>query len=170
MIKHYTEKALADELKKLTVIADTREQVNEHLFTAWDKKKVPYITRKLDVGDYSCQIDDMSFERSVAVERKHDLDEICGNLTADRDRFEREFMRAKAWGTKVFLIIENSSWDDVYSHNYRSKLDPKSLLASLAAWQVRYDVTIIFCSAEVTPRLIITLLHYAVREELLGKR
>lgn len=168
MIRHWTDKELNAELSQLIVIADTREQVNDHITEYLESKKVKTIVRKLDVGDYSCQIGDQTFERSVAIERKHNLDEICGNLTTDRERFEREFLRAKALGTKVFLIIEDASWDDVYLQNYRSKLTSKSLLASLFSWQVRFNVTIIFCDKRNTGKIIHGILHYYAKEELIG--
>ena len=144
--------------------------MNNHLTDYWDKKKVPYFTRKLDIGDYSAQLGEMTLEKDIVIERKHNLDEICGNLTADRDRFEREFLRAKATGTKVFLIIENASWTDIYLQRYRSQLSPKSLMGSLMSWQVRFNITIIFCEPENTPRLIHQILYYAAREQLLNGR
>ena len=170
MVKHWTETELVTKLASLKIIADSREQVNNHLTGYWDRKQVPYFTRKLDVGDYSCQIDDMTFEKDFAIERKRNIDEICGNLAGDRDRFEREFLRAKANGTKVFLIIEDATWSDIYLHNYRSKLPPKSLMASLMSWQVRFNITVIFCESENTPRLIHQILYYAAREQLLNGR
>ena len=170
MVKHWTETELTAKLKDLQIIADSREQVNNHLTDYWDKKKVPYFTRKLDIGDYSAQLGEMTLEKDVVIERKRNLDEICGNLTADRDRFEREFLRAKALGTKVFLIIENASWTDIYLQNYRSQLTPKSLMASLMSWQVRFNITVIFCEPENTPRLIHQILYYAAREQLLNGR
>ena len=169
MVKIWTEKTLKDALKRLTVVVDTREQQNAHITEFFDKKDIEYTPRKLDIGDYACQIDDGTFERSFVVERKHNLDELCANLTADRNRFEREFLRAKAFGTKVFLVIEEASWEDVYLQNYRSKLSSKALLASLFAWQTRFNVTILFCKKSNTPQLIYGLLYYSAREELLGK-
>ncbi|MBR2679409.1 MAG: nuclease, partial [Exiguobacterium sp.] len=130
-MKHWTDKDLADALKEMRIIVDTREQVNDHVTAAFTKNKVQWFNRKLDIGDYSAQLGEDTFEKSVVIERKHNLDELCGNMTADRDRFEREFLRAKAYSTKVFLLIEEASWDDVFLGNYRSKLSPKSLLASL---------------------------------------
>ena len=168
MQKHYTEKELKDKLDGLALISDSRENVNGHIIKYFESKNVPIISRKLDVGDYSCQIGDITFERSFVVERKANLDEICGNLTSDRNRFEREFLRAKAFGVKVFLVIENATWSDVYLQNYRSKLSAKSLLASLLAWQTRFNVTILFCEPQNTAKLIHGILYYAAREELLG--
>lgn len=166
-MKHWTDKELADALKDLKIIVDTREQVNSHVTAYFDSHKVNWFNRKLDIGDYSAQLGDDTFEKSVVIERKHNLDELCGNLTADRDRFEREFLRAKAYNTKVFLLIEEATWNDVFLGNYRSKLSPKSLLASLLSWQTRFNVTILFTSKGNTGALIHGILYYAVREELL---
>ena len=125
------------------------------------------MVRKLDAGDYSAQIGDMTLERSVAIERKRNLDELCGNMTVDRDRFEREFLRAKAHGLHIFLIVENASWTDVFLGNYRSKLSSKSLVGSILSWLARFDVTLIFCKPDETPKLIYGILYYFAREELL---
>ena len=167
MVKHWTETDLTQELKNLTIIADTREQ-QKHIIDYFENKKVPVINRKLDVGDYSAQIGEMSLEKDIAIERKHSLDELCGNLTGDRDRFEREFIRAKANGTKVFLVVENGSYEDIYLENYRSQLPAKSLMGSLMSWQVRFNITIIFCAHQNTARIIHQILYYAAREQLLN--
>lgn len=166
MVKHWTDRELTDELKKLTIICDTREQ-DRHVEEYLAKKNIPHITRKLDTGDYSCQLGDNSYEREIVVERKHNLDEICGNFTAERERFEREFMRAKAYGTKVHLIVENASWSDVFLGNYRSKLPPKSLVASLLSWMVRFNITVTFCKPSDSAKLIYGIFYYHVRERLL---
>lgn len=132
----------------------------------FEKKKIPFKTRKLDTGDYSAMLGDLTLERDVGIERKHNLDEICGNFTVERERFEREMLRAKAYGTKLFLIIENATWKDVFLGNYRSKLDPKSLAASLMSWQAKFNLTVIFCEPENTGKLIHGILFYYAREML----
>lgn len=170
MTKHWTDAELKAELSKLTIICDSREQ-DTHCEEWFKKNKVPCVVRKLDTGDYSAQIGEMTLERSVAIERKRNLDELCGNMTADRDRFEREFLRAKAHGLQIFLIIENATWSDIFLGNYRSKLSSKSLTGSVLSWLARFEVTLLFCKPEETPRLIWGILYYFAREELLyGKR
>ena len=166
-MRHWTDKDLADALKEVRIIVDTREQVNSHVTDYFTDHKVNWFNRKLDIGDYSAQLGDETFEKSVVIERKHNLDELCGNMTADRDRFEREFLRAKAYGTKVFLIIEENSWDDVFLGNYRSKLTPKALLASLLSWQARFNITILFANKKNTGALIHGIIYYWIRERLL---
>ena len=165
MIKHLTDREITETLKGLTVLCDTREQ-DRHVEDYFKQKKIPQITRKLDVGDYSCQLGDVSFERDIVVERKHNLDEICGNFTVERERFEREFLRAKAYGTKVVLIVENASWSDIFIGNYRSKLNSKSLVGSLLSWMVRFNITILFCKPEESARIIYSLFYYHVKEVL----
>lgn len=157
---------MQSELKKLTIICDTREQ-DRHVEEYMKKHSIPQITRKLETGDYSCQLGDQSFEREIVVERKHNLDEICGNFTAERERFEREFIRAKAYGTKVHLIVENASWTDIFLGNYRSRLPSKSLTGSLMSWMVRFNVSVTFCKPEETAKIIYGIMYYYAREKLL---
>ena len=166
MIKHWTESELKKELSKLAIVCDTRER-DTHCEEYFKKNKIPCIVRKLDTGDYSAQLGDLSMEREIVVERKRNLDEICGNFTVERERFEREFMRAKAYGTKVVLIVENATWSDIFLGNYRSKTSPKSLLGSLLSWMVRFNITVTFCKPEETARIIYGIFYYAAKEMLL---
>ena len=166
MIKRWTETELREELKKLTVIEDTRENVNGHITKYFDDKHIPHIERKLESGDYSAMLGDMTLEHDVFLERKNSLTEICGNYTQARERFAREFTRAKADGAKPFLLIENSTIDDVFLGNYRSQLKPQSLIASIYTWMARYNTTVIFCKPENTGRIIYGVLYYYAREIL----
>lgn len=164
MRRLYTPKELAEKLRNMTVICDTRENVNGHITAYLDGRNIPRKSRKLDVGDYSLEVDGVTFEDEIAVERKASLDEIAMNFTLDRERFEREFLRAKARGTKIFLLIENASWRRIMSHDYRSKLLPKSLIGSLLAWQARYGITVIFCEPDQTGPILHGLLYYWAKE------
>lgn len=164
----YTEKEIRQRLKEMAIICDTREQVNYNIISYLDAKHISYIERKLDVGDYAFQCGGQTYETDVAVERKANLDELAGNLTADRKRFEQEMIRAKARGTKVFLLIENASWQDIYAHDYKSKLEPKSMIGTLLSWQARYNVTILFCRSEESPKLIHGIFYYWLKNALEG--
>ena len=166
MRKYLTDAEINEALTELTIVVDRREKVNKHITDYFDKNKVKYIERSMSVGDYSAMLGDMTMEGSISCERKNSIDELASCMTAGRDRFEREFLRAKANGTKVFLIIENASWSDILLHNYRSKLAPKSLIASLLSWQVRFNITVIFCKPSETGQIIYGILYYAAREAL----
>ena len=165
MRKHYTDKEITELLKQMVIIADSREQVNEHVTGYFDKKKIARASRKLDTADYSAMIGDMTLEHEVVVERKNSLDELASNMV-DRQRLEDEFTRAKANGLKVFLLIENASWSDIFLHNYRSKYAPNSFIATLCAWQIRYNITVIFCKPSESGQIIYGVLYYAAREAL----
>ena len=106
MLTHYTDAEIRQKLKELVVIADSREQVHQHIISWLDKHNIQHKSRALETGDYSVMLGDTTFEDEVVVERKANLDEIAGNFTAGRERFEREMIRAKAGGIKVFLIVE----------------------------------------------------------------
>lgn len=167
MFTPLTETELKRELKEnLTIICDTREQVNGHILDWFRKQKIPFLERGLNTGDYSVMWRDKSFEDEVLIERKANLDEVAGNFTTGRERFEREFTRAKANGTKVFLIVENASWSDIFLGNYRSKLNPKSFESSFLSWQAEFNITVLFCKPTETPRLIRGILYYWVRNRL----
>ena len=168
MRRFYTDKEIQEKLKNILVLCDTREQVNGSILSFLDKKKIPYTKRKLDVGDYSFMVGDDTFEDVLCVERKANLDELAGNITVDRSRLENEFLRAKARGTRVVLLIEGASWEDIRAHNYISRLDPKSFLGTLFSWQDKYNLQIIFCKPEETGSMIYSLFYYRLRNWLKG--
>lgn len=165
MNRRYTDGELNAELKKLTIICDSREQ-DTHCEDYFKSHNIPHVRRKLNTGDYSAQLGDISLEYDICIERKRSLDEICGNFTAERERFEREFLRAKAYGTKVYLIVESATWTDVFLGNYRSKLSAKSLFGSLLSWMARFNITVLFCKPDETPRLIYGIIYYFAKERL----
>lgn len=178
MKRRYTDKEVRSILKQMGILADTREQKWEHIRWALDNAGCPVERGKLGQGDYTAFVPMSAFpgfqdvpglyslQDEVVIERKANLDEIAGNFTTGRDRFEREFIRAKSKGVKVFLVIENASWADVLSHNYRSQLSPKSLMGSLLSWQAKYNVTIVFCRPEETARILYSTLYYWLKARL----
>ncbi len=162
------DKALDD----MRIIADTREQD-----TAAFRKRfaacipVPRIERrKLDFGDYTAVTAiegvDISLEETAVVERKMSLDELALCFGQERARFEREFLRAKAAGSKIYLLVENASWENLLAGQYRSKLPPKAFAASLWAWSARYSLIPVFCKAESSGAVIAGILKYELRERL----
>lgn len=159
------EKELKDIIKKMTIVVDTREQKNDHILDYLTAKKIPYLKRKLDYGDYSCEIDvaphhyhpnailnpkSVSLEKYVVLERKNSIDEIAqclrGDKEADSDgvRFEREMIRAKADGCKIILMLEKFSYDRVLmgsdKGHYRSQMLPQVIVARLNTFVARYGL------------------------------
>lgn len=160
-------------LKTLTLIVDTREQDTTRARRRFARIGMPYIRKALNFGDYSCFVTlpdgtELDFSGSVSIERKMDLDEIIGCFTRHRARFAREFERAKEHHAKLYLLIENASWEKVLKANYRSKMNANALLASMTAWLARYDCQLIMCDELTSPRLIKEILYREAKERLGG--
>ena len=147
-------------------LVDTREQDTPLFRKRMETLGVPYERQKLDFGDYSVKCDALSLSSAVAVERKMHLDELCNCFCKDRKRFEREFERAARAGAKVYLLIENASWEAAYNGAYRSKMAPASLVASMQAWLARYDCQLIMCKKETSGKLIHDILYRELKEHL----
>lgn len=161
-------------LETLTLLVDTREKPTLRLKRRLQAVGLPYERQKLDFGDYSakCTLYDgsqLDLSGCVAIERKMSLDELCQCFGKSRPRFEREFARAKAAGARLYLLVENGSWEMALAGDYESRMTPQALVASLAAWQTRYDCRVVFCKPETTGRLIWEILYREAKERLEGE-
>lgn len=158
-------------LASMVIIYDTREQPTPALMRRLSA--FPCETRRemCGFGDYSaaCTLPDgseLSLNGVVAVERKMSLDELSRNFTAGRERFAREFERATENGGKLYLLVEDSSWDMVFAGRYKTKFNKEAYIASLMAWQARYNTQIVFCTATISPMMIYKILRYELKERL----
>ena len=104
MKRYYTDTEIKNALKSLPFICDISEQVNAHVTGYLDSKKIPHTTRKLDIGDYSAMIGDMTLKHSIVIEKKNGIDEIAGNSPRIGHDLRLSFLRAKADGIKVFFL------------------------------------------------------------------
>lgn len=84
-----------------------------------------------------------------------------------RGRFEREFERALEAHSKLYLLVEGGSWENVYTGKYRSQMNPKSLVGSILAWLARYNCQLMFCKKETSGQLIKDILYREGKEALL---
>ena len=156
-------------LKSMVCLVDTREQdtpaFRERIshFDQWEQ-------HKLDAGDYSAKFllpDSSWFFLPVSIERKYAIDELCMCYCQQRGRFEREFERALEAHSKLYLLVEGGSWENVYSGKYRSQMNPKSLVGSILAWLARYNCQRMFCKKETSGQLIKDILYREGKEALL---
>ena len=108
----------------------------------------------------------MDLSNKVCVERKMSCDELCSCFCKGRPRFAREFERAKAAGAKVYLLVENATWETAYAGKYRSRMEPSAFVASLTAWLARYNCQILFCKPETSGKLIREILYRELKERL----
>lgn len=193
---------------KYKIVIDSREKKFEHIISKFEEgfeykpsyhdmyrgKKSTYSEpiqyckqdKGLKTGDFTIAVqlptgEKINFQDKVVIERKADLNELCGNIF-DRDsldedkinRFERELKRAYEQNIKVYLLVEQS---DLYSkilsskhfrYDKASKVNPKSFLAILESLLTRYNVELIYCDKKDSARLIHDKLYYWVREYLKG--
>jgi ERCC4-type nuclease len=157
---------LSNEIKtNLSLLIDTREKKIDHIKTFLDSNNIQYELKKLNVGDYSFTFNGIEYSEEIIIERKANIDEIVGNFTENRDRFEREFLRMPQG--KKYLLVENSTWDKIYKHCYKSQLPPKTLAASLYTFQHRFNINILFSSREYTPHIIYGVFFYYIREKII---
>ena len=155
------------------MLIDTREQKNSHLTKWFDKKSISYKKKKLDNCDYSFYVPanpqlnierELRFNKEIAIERKASLDELAGNLTQHRTRFEEEMA---TFSGKKYLLIENATYDDIVNSNYRSDYNAKSYLATLHTFNHRYDLEIVFMPDSNQSALwIYSTFVYWLREKL----
>lgn len=96
-------------LKKVVVLHDTREQKNTHILEEFDRMGIVHQERKLDFGDYSFMAEERDFSLSCVIERKAHIDELYGNLIADRGRLEKELDAASRLSCQFVLMMENCS-------------------------------------------------------------
>lgn len=107
---------------------------------------------------------EMRFDKLIAVERKANLDELAGNLTQNRARFEEEMA---TFNGKKYLLIENASYVDLVNGKYRSDYNPKSYLATLHAFNHRYNLEIVFMPDSSKSGLwLFSTFAYWLREQL----
>ena len=146
----YTDKEMDELISSMVVLVDSREKKAEHILEYFDKKNIKYKTKALDRGDYSFMIPaneklgilrDLHFSNKCIVERKGSLEEISGNLTQERDRFEKELCLAPK--DKV-LLIENANYSDIATGNYNTKYNKKSFWASIHSFWFKYNIPVFF--------------------------
>ena len=163
-----TDKQMGNILSDMVIIVDTREQKNGHILKFFEEQKIKYVIEKLETGDYSFYLPnypELNFNRKFIIEKKNSLDEIAGNFTKDRDRFTKEFERIRP-DEHMHLVIENATWKKLFRGSYRSKLSPKSFMASIMSWCIRYSVPVWFVGVDESPTVIYNLLYYELFEQL----
>ena len=107
----------------VTCIVDSREQLPLQL-------EMRTIVGTLATGDYSF----VGGEHMVCVERKS-LQDLVMCVGRERDRFERELQRMRAYETRVIVI--ESSRAAVELKQYRGDVHPNAVLGSVYGWIAR---------------------------------
>lgn len=114
-----------------TIGIDTRE--NERLvFT-----RCPYQIESRTTGDYGI----LNLPKVAALEKKS-LGDLIICCSSDRDRFKRQVERMAGHDFRRLIILCDRS--DIEQHKYRSNMEPRSVLATLASIEVTYDCPVCF--------------------------
>ena len=138
MMYKFNKKEIKSILDNLIICVDSREQSNQHIIDFFDKKKVPYVVEKLPFGDYSCKIKagsfkgqerDIYFTNDFVVERKANIDEICGNLKEDAARLKKELAHLNKYNIEFYIFLEDENYElNLRNSNYRSQYDAYTLM------------------------------------------
>ena len=114
------------------VVVDTREQT-PLTFTRLASER-----GALQSGDYSFR----GGEELFAIERKSISDLVACCAGENRERFFRELHRLRGFRFKRLLVV--GTREEIEAGAYHSNISPKSVLATLAAIEVRFDVAVVF--------------------------
>lgn len=158
----FTDKEIDKLLKdNLVIIYDTREQENFHILEFFDKRKIKYERKKVDVGDYTAKIlkdEELGLYRdiylNIAIEKKNSVDELAQSFK-ERTRFENEFIKGLKNKTDMGLLIEDPVYQEtIQKHDYRSEYTPKALWNSLYTFKHRYGFWVEGCSKKLSGSVI----------------
>jgi DNA excision repair protein ERCC-4 len=135
------------------IAVDTREQ-NPLKFS-----RLQAVSFALFTGDYSIR----GLENQFAVERKSIDDIVNCCLSTQRERFEHELHRLRGFRFKRLLVI--GTREDIAAGHYHSRISPKAVLATLDAFEVRYDLPVVFTETpEAAAKLIERWAWFFARE------
>jgi len=114
---------------EVTIVVDSREQL-------------PYvfensIVKGLKTGDYA----PLGYEDECTIERKT-LADFAQSVTNNRERFEREIIRAKET-LKFFAIVIEIGYHNIWREYLKCKVSRKALLGTIHAWTVKFNIPII---------------------------
>lgn len=160
----------------MTIQVDSREKAHAitRILEHFHASGVKYYISKLYIGDY------MNLDNPrVIVDRKQNLDELCGNVCRQHERFRAELIRAQENGIRLIILCEHGhgikSLDDVlFWRNPRARtkklingrwvwteqkvMHGDTLYKILCTMQRKYGVSFMFCDKGETGRRIVEIL------------
>lgn len=159
---------------------DSREKARaiRKIIKTFDEQGTKHFSSKLLVGDY------MSLDNPrLIIDRKQNLQELCGNVCQQHERFKRELLKAMDAGIQLVILVEHGadikSLEDVYfwknprKHEVRWRIvngkrekyvvsakavDGNQLYKSLCTIRDRYHVRFEFCEKKDTGTRIAEIL------------
>ena len=149
----------------MVIIEDTRNkpEKNKNIREQIEKLGHKVVRSKLYTGDYA-----LATSQKICVDTKQDLQEVCGNLTQQHERFRAECERAKEAGIQLVILVQEPSVKtliDVCSwYNWRKKKNPRALSGKqlykiMATMTERYGVAWQFCTRGTVGKTVVELLE-----------
>ncbi len=164
----------------MNIQVDSREHQKEweRIKQQFDDLGVQYFRSKLYVGDYQ-SLDNPR----LVIDRKKDLQELCGNVCQQHERFKAELVRAMQHGIKIVILCEHGAdiqsvedvyfwqnprkhrviWKTVNGKKVKTVISEKAvdgcqLYKSLDTIRNRYNVDFVFCQKNDTGKKIVEIL------------
>ena len=149
----------------VTIQIDSREKQKEldRIIPQLEAQGVKWFKSKLYVGDYQ-SLDNPR----LVIDRKHDLQELAGNICQQHERFRAELVRAQEAGIQIVILCEHGgcikTLEDVYFwENPRRRTSPgaisgQRLFKVLNTMHEKYGVRFEFCDKRQTGRRIVEIL------------
>ena len=149
----------------MVIICDTREKPRaiQKILTEFSRQGVTVVRRALNFADYW-----NPENPEVIIDRKQNLQEVCGNVVQGRKRFVREIERCNRQKCHLVVLVEHGgkihSLEDVMGwKNPRLKESPyavsgERLYKIMKAMASYYDIEWQFCSKGHTGKRIIEIL------------
>lgn len=165
----------------MQIQVDTREHKAEweRIQKQFDDMGIKYFRSKMYVGDYQ-SLDNPR----LVIDRKKNLQELCGNVCQQHERFKAELIRALQQNIKIVILVEHGEdvktledvwfWENPRKHEIRWKtvngkrvrtvqsekaVDGPQLYRSLKTIKDRYNVDFVFCTKEQTGQKIVEILN-----------
>ena len=165
----------------MQIQVDTREHKAEweRIQKQFDDMGIKYFRSKMYVGDYQ-SLDNPR----LVIARKKNLQELCGNVCQQHERFKAELIRALQQNIKIVILVEHGEdvktledvwfWENPRKHEIRWRMvngkrvrtvqsekavDGSQLYRSLKTIKDRYNVDFAFCTKEQTGQKIVEILN-----------
>lgn len=159
---------------------DSREKARAitKIIKTFDESGVNHFSSKLLVGDY------MNLDNPrLIIDRKQNLQELCGNVCQQHERFKKELVKAMQANIQLIILVEHGPdvkciedvyfWQNPRKHEVRWRMvngkrekyvvsakavDGNQLYKSLCTIRDRYNVRFEFCEKKDTGKRIMELL------------
>jgi ERCC4-type nuclease len=92
----------------------------------------------------SCDYSVKGLEELFSIERKSVSDLVACYIGETRQRVERKLHRLQGYRFKRLLVVGSEL--EIEQGYYGSRIRPASVLGSLSAWEVRFDLPIVYRS------------------------